>query len=231
MTHDVLIRGATLYDGTGAAPCQADVAVDGDRIAEVGDLGETQAAEVIEAAGLALAPGFIDVHTHDDRALLATPEMAMKASQGVTSVVVGNCGISLSPLAPEEVPPPLDLLGEPADYRFPKVADYMAALAAAPPALNAAVLIGHSTLRVGAMEELDRPATEAETGAMREALAEGMAAGAIGLSSGLYYKPALAATTEETAAVAQVAGAAGGLYTAHIRDEADHVMAALHEAA
>ncbi|MEE8545100.1 MAG: D-aminoacylase [Alphaproteobacteria bacterium] len=228
---DLAISGATVIDGTGAPGVAADVAVTAERIVGVGDLAGTVAMREIEASGLVLAPGFIDVHTHDDRALLATPEMAMKVSQGVTTVVVGNCGVSLSPLIPVGAPPPpLDLLGEADDYRFPTVAEYARALERSPPATNAGVLVGHSTLRVGAMADLGRAASEAEIAAMRERLAEGMAAGAIGFSSGLFYRPSAAASTDETAALAEVAGAAGGLYTAHIRDEADRVAEALEEA-
>jgi N-acyl-D-amino-acid deacylase len=228
---DVALRDALIIDGTGAAAVRGDVAVSGDRIVAVGDLAATAAEVEIETGGRALAPGFIDVHTHDDRALLVNPEMEMKVSQGVTTVVVGNCGVSLSPLSPSgPVPPPMDLLGEPEDFRYPVVAEYMTALKKSPAAVNAACLIGHSTLRTGAMDGLDRPASDAETQAMRERLAEGMEAGAIGFSSGLFYAPSAAATTEETAALAEVAGAAGGLYTAHIRDEADRVVEALEEA-
>src|SRR5437764_9715204 len=110
---DWILRGGTVVDGTGAPRFRADIAIAGDRIAAIGNISKTQGAREIDVAGLVIAPGFIDVHTHDDRALLANPDMAAKASQGVTTVVTGNCGISLAPLAPERaVPPPLDLIGE-----------------------------------------------------------------------------------------------------------------------
>src|SRR5947208_7288768 len=112
--------------------------------------------------------------------------MAAKASQGVTTVVTGNCGISLAPLLLDEAPPPpLDLIGDSADYRYGRFAEYLAALDDAPPALNAACLVGHSTLRVGAMSALDRPAQEAELAQMCERLQEALDAGAVGMSSGL----------------------------------------------
>jgi N-acyl-D-amino-acid deacylase len=228
---DIIVRGAAVIDGTGAPRFTADVAIEDDRIVAVGDLGGTAAELEIEAEGRALAPGFIDTHAHDDRALLTGPDMTMKVSQGVTCVVIGNCGISLAPLTIEEMPPPpLNVLGRAADYAFPTVTDYVAELERRPTAINAACLVGHSTLRVGAMAELGRIATETELETMRERLREGMAAGAIGLSSGLFYPPAANATMEETAALAEVAGAAGGIYTAHIRDEGDDIAAALEEA-
>jgi len=227
---DLIVRGGTLYDGTGAPGRRADVGVTGDRIAAVGDLSAATADQVFDAAGKAVAPGFIDVHTHDDRALLSNPDMAMKTSQGVTTVVVGNCGVSLSPLSIDRrPPPPLDLLGDADWYRFPRMADYMAAVDAAPAAVNAACLVGHGTLRVGAMDDLLRPATPAEIDAMKERLAEGLAAGAIGMSTGLFYRPANAAPTEEVIALAELLEPARALYTTHMRDEGEGVMDSLQE--
>ena len=184
---DLLIQRATLFDGAGGPPIVGDLAVTGDKILVIGDLRNWSARETVDARGLALAPGFIDVHTHDDRALLIG-DMANKTSQGVTSVVVGNCGVSLAPLTLRSAPPPpLDLIGAQADYRYATFADYMAALDRQPPAVNAACLVGHSTLRVGAMDRLDRPATGEEIAAMRARLREALDAGAIGLSTGLDY--------------------------------------------
>ena len=149
---DFVLRGGEVIDGSGRARFRADVALAGGRIAEVGTVGKIAGAHEIDVAGKIVAPGFIDVHTHDDRALFATPEMAAKASQGVTTVVTGNCGISLAPLTLDTAPPPpLDLIGEAADYRYGRFADYLAALDRTPAAINAACLVGHSTLRVGAM--------------------------------------------------------------------------------
>ena len=228
---EIVIRGASVIDGTGAPRFAADVSIVGDRIAAVGDLARVAGDLEIDAAGLVLAPGFIDTHAHDDRAVFADPEMPMKTSQGVTSVVFGNCGFSLAPLTIEgDVPSPLNLIGRLSDFEFPNFANYAAKFERHPPALNAACLVGHSTLRIGAMAALDRAATDAEIDVMRDRVKESMEAGAIGVSSGLFYPPAAAATLEETAAVVEVAGEAGGIYTAHIRDEGDDIVAALHEA-
>ena len=196
-----------------------------------GDLAAIVADREIDASGRAVAPGFIDVHTHDDRALLSDPDMAFKASQGVTTVVIGNCGSSLAPLeAGRPTPPPLNLFGGPEWWRFPTVEAYVSELERAPPALNTAVLVGHATLRTGVMDDLDRPATDAQTAAMQERLEEGMAAGAIGFSTGLFYPPNRAAPTDEVVALAEVAARAGGVYTTHMRDEHDHVLDSLDEA-
>lgn len=227
---EIVIRHGTLIDGTGAPPRAAAVAVAGDRIAAVGDLNAVAAEREIDAHGKAVAPGFIDAHTHDDRALLSDPDMACKASQGVTTVVIGNCGSSLAPLpAGRPTPPPLNLFGGPEWWRFPTVESYVDELERAPAAVNAVILVGHATLRTGVMDDLDRPATDAEIAVMRERLEEGMAVGAIGLSTGLFYPPNRAAPTDEVVALAEVAARAGGVYTTHMRDEHDRVLDSLDE--
>ncbi|HET6160898.1 MAG TPA: D-aminoacylase [Dongiaceae bacterium] len=229
-TCDLLIQRAILFDGAGTAPIIGDLAVTGDRIAVIGDLRNWSAAETIDADGLAIAPGFIDVHTHDDRALLIG-DMSNKTSQGVTSVVIGNCGISLAPLTLRAAPPPpLDLIGAQGDFKYPRFADYMAALDRQPPAVNAACLLGHSTLRIGVMDRLDRAATDEEIVAMRARLQEALDAGAIGLSTGLDYQPAAAAPTEEVQALAELLKPAGAIHTTHMRSEGDRVIEAMDEA-
>ncbi|WP_242495601.1 amidohydrolase family protein [Salinicola tamaricis] len=141
--HDLLIRGASLIDGSGRDAFVADVAIDGERIVAVGDLAEARGREEIAAAGLTLTPGFIDVHTHDDINVIRTPEMLPKLSQGVTTVVVGNCGISASPVSLDgEVPDPMNLLGRAEDFRYPTFAAYAEAVTTARPGVNVAALIG-----------------------------------------------------------------------------------------
>ncbi len=227
---DFILRGGEIIDGTGVKRFRADVAIVGDRIAAIGAVARVTGAREIDVSGRIVAPGFIDVHTHDDRALLATPAMAAKASQGVTTVVTGNCGVSLAPLTLDKAPPPpLDLIGDRDDYHYPRFADYLAALDLTPAALNAACLVGHSSLRVGAMDALDRPASAGELAAMQARLQEALDAGAIGLSSGLYYAPAFHAPPDEIAALAALLRPAGALYTTHMRDEAEHVLDSLDE--
>jgi N-acyl-D-amino-acid deacylase len=229
--YSLLIRGGTVIDGTRAPRYGADVAIAGGRIAAIGDLAKARADDQIDATGRIVAPGFIDAHTHDDRLLLAAPEMAPKASQGVTTVVAGNCGISLAPAPPGMKPvPPLDLLdAEGGWFRFPGFADYVAELRAKPAATNAALLVGHSTLRVQTLANLDRPANAAEIGRMRELADQALAAGAIGVSTGLWYEPARAATTEEVIEVCRPLAVRNGLYCTHMRDEGDRVIDSLEE--
>jgi N-acyl-D-amino-acid deacylase len=227
---DWILRGGEVIDGSGAPRRRADVAIVGDRIGEVGAVARAAGARELDVSGRIVAPGFIDVHTHDDRALFATPEMAAKASQGVTTVVTGNCGVSLAPLLPRAAPPPpLDLIGGVEDYRYERFADYLGALDRAPAALNAACLVGHSTLRVGAMATLDRAADDGELGEMGQRLQEALDAGAVGLSSGLAYAPAANAPPAEIERLAALLRPAGALYTTHMRNEADGVLDSLAE--
>ncbi len=230
---DFLVRNATVIDGTGAARFRADVAITGERITGIGDFADTPAHRTIDAEGLVAAPGFIDSHTHDDRVLLSAGEMIAKVGQGVTTVVTGNCGISLAPMPrPVARPPtpPLDLLDAVGDwYRFPRFADYLAALEATPPAVNAIPLVGHTTLRAVVLDDLDRPANDAEIATMRAHVVEALAAGAFGVSTGLAYAPAFPATTREVIEVCRPLGAAGGLYCTHMRDEGEKTMEALAE--
>lgn len=232
MTHyDIVIVNATVYDGSGGKPYGADVAVHSGRIAEIGAPFSLLGAQMLDATGMALAPGFIDVHTHDDRQVLDAPAMPAKLTQGVTTVITGNCGISLAPWCADRAPPaPLSLIGKQGDYRFANVADYVDAIHAAQPAINVGVLIGHSTLRVNALDDLTQLATEAQIEKMQTLLAEGMQAGALGFSSGLFYQTSKAADNKEVVALASVAARSGGIYTSHIRDEYDGVIDALAEA-
>ena len=141
---------------------------------------------MVDVAGKIVAPGFIDVHTHDDQVVLSQPDMLPKVSQGVTTVVVGNCGISLAPLVRADVPPPLNLLGGGDKYVHATMAAYADAVDRAHPAVNVVALVGHSTLRVAAMADPYRPATAAEQARMAQLLREGLGAGATGLSSGVF---------------------------------------------
>lgn len=228
---DLIFDQATVVDGTGAPSYVADVAISGDRIGMIGDLRERAAFRRVDAKGLILSPGFIDVHTHQDNALLVGPEMAPSVSQGITTIVTGNCGISLAPLVRDTVPAPLDLLvsGTSGPFIFSTFAAYLDAVRSASPAVNAAPLVGHSTLRVAVMEDITKPATEAEIEAMKALLDECMRAGAVGMSSGLFYPPARGSKADEVVALLEVVSAYGGVYTTHMRDEADAIMESLDE--
>ncbi len=230
LIHDILIHGGTVVDGSGRPRFAADVAITGDRVVAIGEPGRLGRAKTsIDATGRIVAPGFIDVHTHDDNAVLVKPDMTMKISQGVTTVIGGNCGVSLAPLTDRDPAPPMNLLGDRSDFRFSGMGDYAEAVDAARPGVNIAALVGHSTLRVGAMDRVDRKATAAEIDVMRERLAAALEAGAIGFSTGLWYKPNAAADMDEVVALAELLADKGGVYTTHMRDEHDGVLDSLRE--
>src|SRR5262252_3802300 len=235
MAYDTLIRNATVIDGSGEPAYRADVALRDGRIAAIARADELQletADEVVDAQGLALAPGFIDVHTHDDTVVVDSPQMLPKISQGVTTVVVGNCGISAAPVtlrAGWAPPDPMNLLGDAAAFRYPDFARYVRAVDAAKPAVNVAALVGHTALRSNHMDRFDRAATSAETEAMRAQLREALDHGALGLSTGLAYQNANAAPTEEVLALAEPLAGAGGLYCTHLRTEFIEILDAMDE--
>ncbi len=235
---DTLIRGATLLDGSGAEARLADVALRAGRIARIAMLEDGadgidpgSAAHVVQGEGLVLAPGFIDVHTHDDTIVIRQPVITPKMSQGDTTVIVGNCGISAAPVALRGEPPdPMNLLGTADAFRYPDFAAYAQAVQAAQPAVNVAALVGHTALRSNHMDRLDRTATEAEITAMRAQLEEALDHGALGLSTGLAYANAFSATTGEVLALAEPLARAGALYATHLRSEFAEILEAMDEA-
>jgi N-acyl-D-amino-acid deacylase len=228
-----LLEGGLVVDGTGAPAFEADVLLRGDRIAAIGPKLRAQLAgqdfQARDCRGLAVAPGFIDVHTHDDAIVLQDPAMRPKLSQGITTVIAGNCGISLLPLRTDDPQPPLNLLGR-ESFRHTSMASYAAAFDKAAPALNVALLVGHTTLRFATMPELDRPATHEEIERMAALLDQCLAEGAIGMSSGVFYEPAFAAPADELVQLARVVARHGGVYTTHLRSEMETIVEALHEA-
>jgi N-acyl-D-amino-acid deacylase len=226
---DLLIRGAEVIDGSGSPRFRSDIAISDDRIFALRESSGVQANSEIDASGKVVTPGFIDTHTHDDRALMANPLMEAKISQGVTTVVTGNCGISLAPLKIDcRPPPPLDLLGG-AEGFYERFSAYLAALDQEPPAVNALCQVGHSTLRVNTMDQLDRAANAQEIAVMCQLLEQTLTDGAIGFITGLFYRPAHAAPTEEVIQLAAVLGDYSGIHSTHMRDEADHVLESLEE--
>lgn len=226
----LIFKNAQVLDGTGRRAFAGAVAVDGERIAAVGAVQEQPGDTVIDLQGKAIAPGFIDSHTHDDGYLLVHRDMTPKVSQGITSVVTGNCGISLAPLVLQGVPQPLDLLGPPELFRFERFGQWLQALQAQPAAVNVIPLVGHTTLRVKVMDDHQREATPEECAQMQALLAEALDEGAFGISTGTFYPPARHASTQELLAVCQPLRGRGAVYATHLRDEADAIVPAMQEA-
>jgi N-acyl-D-aspartate/D-glutamate deacylase len=229
-TFDLLIRDVWIHDGRDAPPVRGDVAVREGRVVALGEVGG-EATQAIDGAGRALAPGFIDVHTHDDLEVIRQPAMPAKLSQGVTTVVVGNCGISASPVRTgRTVPDPMNLLGADDEFLYPRFADYRAAVEAAQPAVHVAALVGHTALRQNHLDRLDRAADADEIAAMRAQLREALDAGALGLSTGLAYASAFHAPDEEVRALSEELDGRHHTYASHLRDEFAGIVPALDEA-
>lgn len=234
------IMGGTVVDGTGRAPFIGDVWIEGDRITRIEpatrSTRSTTTAE-IDASGKVVAPGFIDVHAHDDLAVLRMPLMPFKVSQGITTVIVGNCGIGVAPTSPALI---RELHGGPGhrsavlgaveDVPWSTFGGYLDRVGESQPALNVAALVGHNTIRAAVCGEEERPVSPAELELMVQEVATAMDAGALGLSSGLIYAPGRAADIAELGTMAAAAGERGGLYVTHLRSEADGLIDAIDEA-
>jgi N-acyl-D-amino-acid deacylase len=228
MTFDLTIRDALVVDGSGAPARVSDVHIEGDRIALVG-AGPVGKRE-IAANGRALAPGFVDVHAHDDAALLSVPELPFKLLQGVTSVVIGNCGFSLAPLASGGAEPPGNASLFPGfSQRFDDLASYERAFRAARPSVNAVALIGHNAIRARVIGNEEREATSAELAEMRTHVQRALQQGAAGFSTGLIYRPGRVATRDELIEVARPLAEFSAVYATHMRSEGDRLLESVEE--
>lgn len=228
---DIMLCNGTVIDGSGAPAYRADVAIVKDRVVQLGDLSGARAKRRIDVGTCVISPGFIDVHSHDDAALISTPEMLPKLTQGVTTVIGGNCGISAAPYLADGPPPNLlRLLFKSPSVMGATFDEYLDKVRTAQPAVNTAFLTGHTTLRMQVMgQDLDRCASAAEISTMRTLLTDCLRAGSFGLSTGLFYPPARAASTEEIVQIAEPLQEHDALYVTHMRDEADGVLQSLEE--
>ncbi len=232
MAYDLIIRNGRIIDGTGAAEVRGDLAIEGRRIAAVGAV-QGAARREIDAAGRCVTPGFIDVHAHDDAAVVREPAMDFKIMQGVTTDVVGNCGAGVAP-ANEGFKELFArgfgaILGD-LDLRWTTTADYFAAVDAAAPACNVAAYVPHGVVRANVLGLGRAEPDDAAMDAMKALVEEAMEAGAIGMSTGLIYPPGAWARTPEIIELAKVVARYGGIYTSHIRNEGDRLMEAVDEA-
>ncbi len=229
-SENIVIRGGTVIDGTGTEPFAADVAVADGRIIEIGSDITTGDAETIDATGLVVAPGFIDIKTHSDWTLPLMPQAESKIRQGVTTEVIGHCGYSCAPALPGKVEALAEYLSPSAPwltFRETGFADYLSNYPAL--SVNAIHLVGHNTLRLMAMGMEDRPPTPDELGHMNSLLVEALAAGALGMSSGLFTAPGSFSETEELVALGRTLEADDARYFTHLRDEGNAVYDSVAE--
>jgi N-acyl-D-amino-acid deacylase len=233
---DLLIRGGVLFDGTGSPGRRADVLVSGGRIASVGpDLTRAEGMRIVDAGGLAVAPGFIDLHSHSDFTFPAYPDSPGQLSQGVTSELIGNCGDTPAPISgdPERRQQLIDYelgAGPDLDWSWRSFAEFMDVLDASRPAVNCLPLVGHNALRIVGLGMGERRPTATELESMRGALRDGLAAGAWGMSTGLSYAPGQWAELDDIVAVASPLAEVGAIYASHIRNESDELLPAVAEA-
>ena len=229
--HDTVIRNGIVFDGTGAEGALAEVALDGGSITSVGEVPEPGRLE-IDATGLAVAPGFVDIHSHSDLSLMWDPLGQSKLRQGVTTEVVGNCGLSPAPAtveSREQMTEAFQYIWADVPWTWYSMGEYLDALQDSQPALNVAAQVGHSALRACVLGFEDRPADEAELRALCDLLRKSLDEGACGLSSGLIYAPSVYATEEEFHALGKVLAERGKYYSSHMRGEGATLMDSIDE--
>jgi len=228
---DLVIRGGTVLDGSGAAPRVADVGVQGGRISAVGDLSKVKPESEIDAEGLTVTPGFIDIHSHSDYTLLVDPRAVSAISQGVTLEVIGNCGFGCAPIAdPALAAANIYGFNGSIPLSWATVSGYLEKLETAKPAVNVIKLVPNGQLRRSTLGVADRPATPQELGRMKSLLAEGLEEGAFGYSTGLEYPAERGAPDEELVELCKVVAGAGGIYASHTRRRDEGAVSAIDEA-
>src|SRR6267142_2378984 len=233
MAWSVLIKNGTVVDGSGAPGVAADVALEGDRIAAVGPALTGQAARTIDAKGLMVAPGFIDIHSHSDLVYQTCPGAESKVRQGVTTEVVGMCGFSPGPIGPgreDEVRDWIGGIGSKPRVTWHSFGEYLDSVRGLGVSVNVVQFVGHGALRWAAMGSDNRPATPDEQKKMEALLAEALEAGAWGYSTGVVYAPSVYGSTEELIALAKSMAKRGGQYFSHVRGEAATLEQAYEEA-
>ncbi len=233
MTLDLAIRNGFVIDGSGNPWFKADVGILARKISNIGRLDTAEIESVIDARGLVVSPGFVDIHSHSDLALLINPRAESKIRQGVTTEVIGNCGMSPAPVNKKTVHFLKDDWGLEAKevaWNWSTFGDYLDQLEKQGVALNVAPLVGHGTVRMAVMGVDNRPPTSEELEKMKKLVAQSMENGAFGMSTGLVYLPGCYADTSELTELCKVVAGYGGIYASHIRGERETIVEALKEA-
>ena len=227
---DLVVSGGTVVDGTGAPGIPADVGVEDGSIVEIGDLRDAQPARRLDASGMIVAPGFIDIHSHSDYTLLVDPRAQSAVAQGVTTELVGNCGHGCAPITdPDRFTSNIYGYDPAVQIDWSTMAEYLDRLEAAGPAVNVATLVPNGNLRLAAMADPGAAATPDEVRRMGMMLEEGLEAGAYGYSNGLEYALESAASEDETAELCRIVARAGALYATHERNKDIHAAEAIEE--
>jgi len=225
---DLTIVNGTVFDGTGGVPVRQDIGVRDGRIAALGGLVAAESAATIDAGGSQVCPGFIDAHSHSGKRLLIEPSARSKIFQGVTTEVLGNCGTSPAPIT-GKYRRGTGELARLLPGTWQSVAEYRALWEQVRPAVNGVLLVGHNNLRGAVVGYAARAATDAELREMTHLLEAGLAEGARGLSTGLIYTPGMFAAPGEISVLAAAAAGHGGVYTSHMRNEGELLLASIDE--
>ena len=228
---DILIQNGWVADGTGNPIYPADVGIQGDRIVEVGRLGEAKAARVIDATGKIVCPGFVDAHSHTDSTIQVNPTAESTVRQGTTTEVVGNCGGSLAPLTEasrDRTTAKLRRYGYQGPIDWATFGEYLETIRRMGTSINLGYFVGHNALR-NAVELSGPKASEDQLRSMEKMVEEAMEAGALGMSTGLEFEPGRQAPTEEVIRLAKVVGRYDGYYASHIRNRDAHLLEAVSE--
>ncbi len=232
--YDVIVRKGILVDGSGAPPYRKDIGIIDDTIVKIGDLSGESAEEIINANDLFVAPGFIDIHNHSDSSIFITPTADNYVTQGVTTIVVGNCGYSPAPLTENNREfleySEVEFIKEVGSIPWYSFSEYLKHLEALKKSLNVVALVGHGTLRSAVLGVGDVRPSEKQLSEMSELLNEAMSAGAFGMSSGLIYVPGMFSDTYELIELAKIVSRYGGIYSTHIRNEGVGLLDAVIEA-
>ncbi len=231
--YDLVLLNGLVFDGSGAPPFKADIAISGDKIVKVGSIDKTEAEKSLDLTGYAVAPGFIDIHNHSDLSIFSVPTADNYIRQGVTTIVVGNCGSSPAPITDENREYIEDvarrILGKPV-LKWSSFDEYLDSLSRLKKSINVATLVGHGAIRAAVMGFEDRSPSEKELNEMKKLVDEALASGAFGLSTGLMYVPGAYSSTEEIIELAKIVGKYRGLYASHIRNEGTGLIDSVLEA-
>ena len=231
--YDLVLLNGLVFDGSGSPPFKADIGVSGDRIVKIGSIDKKEAEKSLDLTGYAVAPGFIDIHNHSDLSIFSVPTADNYVCQGVTTIVVGNCGSSPAPITDRNREYLEDvarrLLDKPV-LKWSSFKEYLDSLSLLQKSINIATLVGHGTIRAAVMGFEDRSPSEKELNEMKRLVDEALASGAFGMSTGLMYVPGAYSSTEEIIELAKIVGRHNRLYASHIRNEGTGLIDSVLEA-